>query len=186
MAVMSSYNSWNREPNSASYFMLTEILRNTFGFRGYVYSDWGVIDMLIRFHKTAVDSYEAASQVIKAGLDVEASSACFLALEEKVLSGEFDVKYIDQAVRRVLRAKFELGLFEDPYQEKANYRIPIHTDESVALSKRIADESTVLLKNDNNLLPLDAKKLRSIAVIGPNADCVQFGDYTWSKKNLTV
>ena len=182
MAVMSSYNSWNREPNSASYFMLTEILRNTFGFRGYVYSDWGVIDMLIRFHKTAADSYEAASQVLKAGLDVEASSACFLALEEKVLSGEFDVKYIDQAVRRVLRAKFELGLFEDPYQEKANYRIPIHTDESVALSKRIADESTVLLKNDNNLLPLDAKKLRSIAVIGPNADCVQFGDYTWSKK----
>ena len=113
---------------------------------------------------------------------MEASSICFLALEEKVLSGEFDVKYIDQAVRRVLRAKFELGLFEDPYQEKANYRIPIHTDESVALSKRIADESTVLLKNDNNLLPLDAKKLRSIAVIGPNADCVQFGDYTWSKK----
>lgn len=182
MAVMSSYNAWNREPNSASYFMLTEILRNTFGFRGYVYSDWGVIGMLIRFHKTAADSYEAASQVLKAGLDVEASSICFLALEEKVLSGEFDVKYIDQAVRRVLRAKFELGLFEDPYQEKANYRIPIHTDESVALSKRIADESTVLLKNDNNLLPLDAKKLRSVAVIGPNADCVQFGDYTWSKK----
>lgn len=123
MAVMSSYNAWNREPNSASYFMLTEILRNTFGFRGYVYSDWGVIDMLIRFHKTAADSYEAASQVIKAGLDVEASSICFLALEDKVLSGEFDVKYIDQAVRRVLRAKFELGLFEDPYQEKVNYRI---------------------------------------------------------------
>lgn len=181
MAVMSSYNAWNREPNSASYFMLTEILRNTFGFRGYVYSDWGVIDMLIRFHKTAADSYEAASQVIKAGLDVEASSICFLALEDKVLSGEFDVKYIDQAVRRVLRAKFELGLFEDPYQEKVNYRVPIHTDESIALSKRIADESTVLLKNENQLLPLNVKKLRSIAVIGPNADCVQFGDYTWSK-----
>ena len=177
MAVMSSYNAWNREPNSASHFMLTEILRNTFGFRGYVYSDWGVIDMLIRFHKTAADSYEAASQVMKAGLDVEASSICFLALEEKVLSGEFD----DQAVRRVLRTKFELGLFEDPYQEKANYRIPIHTDESVALSKRIADESTVLLKNENNLLPLDINGLKSIAVVGPNADCVQFGDYTWSK-----
>ena len=181
MAVMSSYNAWNREPNSASHFMLTEILRNTFGFRGYVYSDWGVIDMLIRFHKTAADSYEAASQVMKAGLDVEASSICFLALEEKVLSGEFDVKFIDQAVRRVLRTKFELGLFEDPYQEKANYRIPIHTDESVALSKRIADESTVLLKNENNLLPLDINGLKSISVVGPNADCVQFGDYTWSK-----
>ena len=181
MAVMSSYNAWNREPNSASHFMLTEILRNTFGFRGYVYSDWGVIDMLIRFHKTAADSYEAASQVMKAGLDVEASSICFLALEEKVLSGEFDVKFIDQAVRRVLRTKFELGLFEDPYQEKANYRIPIHTDESVAWSKRSADESTVLLKNENNLLPLDINGLKSIAVVGPNADCVQFGDYTWSK-----
>ena len=181
MAVMSSYNAWNREPNSASHFMLTEILRNTFGFRGYVYSDWGVIDMLIRFHKTAADSYEAASQVMKAVLDVEASSICFLALEEKVLSGEFDVKFINQAVKRVLRAKFELGLFEDPYQEKANYRIPIHTDESVALSKRIADESTVLLKNENNLLPLDINGLKSIAVVGPNADCVQFGDYTWSK-----
>ena len=181
MAGGCSYNAWNREPNSASHFMLTEILRNTFGFRGYVYSDWGVIDMLIRFHKTAADSYEAASQVMKAGLDVEASSICFLALEEKVLSGEFDVKFIDQAVRRVLRTKFELGLFEDPYQEKANYRIPIHTDESVALSKRIADESTVLLKNENNLLPLDINGLKSIAVVGPNADCVQFGDYTWSK-----
>ena len=181
MAVMSSYNSWNREPNSASYFMLTDILRNKFGFRGYVYSDWGVIDMLIRFHKTAATPYDAASQVLKAGLDVEASSSCFVALEPKVRSGEFDVRYIDQAVKRVLRAKFELGLFEDPYQENTVFRIPIRTKESIGLSKCIADESTVLLKNENNLLPLDINSLKSIAVVGPNADCVQFGDYTWSK-----
>lgn len=183
MAVMSSYNSWNRVPNSTSHFMLTEILRNKWGFRGYVYSDWGVVEMLKTFHKTAVDDLEAAGQVLSAGLDVEASSYCFSVLEEKVRSGDFDVFYIDRAVRRVLRAKFEMGLFEDPYLEHAPYRLPLHSDESVSLSRKIADESVVLLKNEKQLLPLDTDKLKSIAVIGPNADCVQFGDYTWSRDN---
>lgn len=183
MAVMSSYNSWNRIPNSASRFMLTDILRNKWGFRGYVYSDWGVIEMLKTFHKTAADDLEAARQVLSAGLDVEASSYCFSVLEEKVLSGDFDVSYIDRAVRRVLRAKFEMGLFEDPYLEHAPYRLPLHSAESIELSRKIADESVVLLKNEQNLLPLNMDKLKSIAVIGPNADCVQFGDYTWSRDN---
>lgn len=182
MAVMSSYNSWNRIPNSASHFMLTDILRNKYGFRGYVYSDWGVVNMLKTFHKTAADDFEAASQVLTAGLDVEASSSSYAVLAEKVRQGEFDITYIDQAVKRVLRAKFELGLFEDPYQEHATHRLPLRSAESVQLSRRIADESTVLLKNEGQLLPLNAHKLKSVAVIGPNADNVQFGDYTWSKK----
>lgn len=139
--------------------------------------------MLKTFHKTAVDDLEAAGQVLSAGLDVEASSYCFSVLEEKVRSGDFDVFYIDRAVRRVLRAKFEMGLFEDPYLEHAPYRLPLHSDESVSLSRKIADESVVLLKNEKQLLPLDTDKLKSIAVIGPNADCVQFGDYTWSRDN---
>lgn len=182
MAVMSSYNSWNRIPNSASRFMLTDILRNRYGFRGYVYSDWGIINMLKTFHKTASDDFEAASQVLTAGLDVEASSSSYAVLAEKVRQGEFDITYIDQAVKRVLRAKFELGLFEDPYQENATYRLPLRSEESVQLSRRIADESTVLLKNEGQLLPLNVHKLKSVAMIGPNADNVQFGDYTWSKK----
>lgn len=182
MAVMSSYNSWNRVPNSASRFMLTDILRNKFGFRGYVYSDWGVINMLKTFHKTASDDFEAASQVLTAGLDVEASSSSFAVLADKVRQGEFDIRYIDKAVKCVLRAKFELGLFEDPYQEKATYHLPLGSEESVQLSRQIANESTVLLKNEGQLLPLNAGKLKSVAVIGPNADNVQFGDYTWSKK----
>lgn len=74
--------------------------------------------MLKNFHETAGNDFEAASQVLTAGLDVEASSLCFKSLESKVLAGEFDVRYIDRAVKRVLRAKFELGLFEDPYLEK--------------------------------------------------------------------
>ena len=182
MAVMSSYNSWNRIPNSASRFMLTDILRNKYGFRGYVYSDWGVVNMLKTFHHTAADDFEAASQVLTAGLDVEASSSSYAVLADKVRQGEFDITYIDQAVKRVLRAKFELGLFEDPYQERAAHRLPLRSVESVQLSRRIADESTVLLKNEGQLLPLNANKLKALAVIGPNADNVQFGDYTWSKK----
>ncbi len=183
MAVMSSYNSWNRTPNSASYYMLTEILRNRFGFRGYVYSDWGVISMLKSFHKTAGNDFEAASQALVAGLDVEASSSCFGALIPQIESGNFDVAIVDKAVERVLRAKFELGLFEDPYLQESSYKLPLRASESVFLSRQIADESTVLLKNEGGLLPLDASKLKSIAVIGPNADNVQFGDYTWSKNN---
>ena len=96
-------------------------------------------------------------------------------------NGNFDIRYINQAVKRVLRAKFGSGLFEDPFQEKASYHLPLRAKESIQLSRQIADESTVLLKNEGDLLPLDCTKLKSIAVIGPNADCVQFGDYTWSK-----
>lgn len=181
-AVMSSYNAWNRTPNSASRFMLTDILRHRFGFKGYVYSDWGVIDMLKTFHKTASDDVEAARQALSAGLDVEASSSCFQALPALIRANEFDPRLIDQAVLRVLTAKFSLGLFEDPFQEKASWRLPLMDERSIAVSRQIADESIVLLKNEKELLPLDRKKLRSIAVIGPNADKVQFGDYTWSKK----
>ena len=181
LAVMSSYNSWNRTPNSASHFMLTEILRNKFGFRGYVYSDWGAIDMLKTFHHTASSNFDAARQALKAGVDVEASSSCYPSLIEQIRKGAFDVKVVDRAVKRVLIAKFELGLFEDPYLDKTTYRLPLRAPESVALSRRIAEESIVLLKNQNQLLPLNPLELKSVAVIGPNADYVQFGDYTWSK-----
>lgn len=181
LAVMSSYNSWNRTPNSASHFMLTEILRNKFGFRGYVYSDWGAIDMLKTFHHTASSNFDAARQALEAGVDVEASSSCYLSLIEQIRKGAFDVKIVDRAVKRVLIAKFELGLFEDPYLDKTTYRLALRAPESVALSRRIAEESIVLLKNQNQLLPLNPLELKSVAVIGPNADYVQFGDYTWSK-----
>lgn len=74
---MSTYNSWNRVPNSSSHYLLTEVLRNRWGFQGYIYSDWGAIDMLHTFQRTASNQAEAAVQAIVAGLDVEASSECF-------------------------------------------------------------------------------------------------------------
>ena len=179
LAVMSTYNSWNRVPNSASNYLLTETLRNQWGFKGYVYSDWGAIEMLKTLHRTAYSSADAAVQALSAGLDVEASSRCYPELESLVKGGKFDEKIIDTSVRRVLYAKFKMGLFEDPYGIRYRHS-KMHSEESIKLSKEIADESVVLLKNEDNLLPLDVRRLKSIAVIGPNADQVQF---TWSRDN---
>ena len=182
-AVMTSYNSWNGIPNSASSWLLTDLLRNEWGFKGYVYSDWGAVAMLKDFQRTAKDDGDAAMQALTAGLDLEASSNCFRALEELVKQGVFDVKYIDLAVERILRVKFELGLFENPYPGSDMPEAAMRTTETVELSRKVADESIVLLKNKNGLLPLNINTIKSLAVIGPNANQVQFGDYTWSRSN---
>ncbi len=181
MAVMSSYNSWNHVPNSASHFLLTDVLRGKFGFRGYVYTDWGTLNMLKNVHRTAETNFDAAFQGLTAGIDAEASSNTFSTLPENIAAGKIDEKYVDQAVRRILRAKIETGLMDDPYLEHCAFYLPVGSDEGAMLSRRIADESVVLLKNDTNLLPLDINKMKTLAVIGPNAACVQFGDYSWSK-----
>lgn len=181
-AVMSTYNSWNRVPNSASCYLLTDVLRKQWGFKGYVYADWGAVDMLNTFHHVAANAADAAKQALNAGLDVEASSLCYQQLPRLVREGKLDEALINQAVRRVLVAKYRMGLFDDPIGEKYP-KTEIHKKESVELSREISEESVVLLKNDNNLLPLDIKNLKSIAVIGPNSDQVQFGDYSWSRSN---
>lgn len=182
-AVMSSYNSWNNEPNSSSHYLMTELLRDQWGFEGYVYSDWGAIGMLDYFHKTAQNSADAAMQALTAGLDVEASDNSYSELQGLVESGEMDIKYVDQAVKRILRAKFAMGLFEKPYPDTTGYDRTVHSPEHIALAREIAGESVILLKNENNILPLDINRLKSAALIGPNADQVQFGDYTWSRDN---
>ena len=177
-AVMSSYNSWNNEPNSSSHYLMTELLRDRWDFQGYVYSDWGAIGMLNYFHKTAQNSAEAAIQALTAGLDAEASDNSYAELQQLVENGMLDVKYIDQAVARILTAKFNMGLFEYPLPMEKNYDKVVHAPAHVSLARKIAEESIVLLQNENNILPLQMNKLKSIAVIGPNADQVQFGDYT--------
>lgn len=182
-AVMSSYNSWNGEPNSSSHYLLTELLREQWGFKGYVYSDWGAIGMLNYFHHTASNGADAAMQALKAGVDAEASDDSYAELQQLVENGLLDVKYIDQAVARILTAKFSLGLFEYQLPKEKNYDQVVHSPAHVSLARRIAEESIVLLQNENNILPLHADQLKSIAVIGPNAHQVQFGDYTWSRNN---
>lgn len=139
--------------------------------------------MLNYFHKTAQNSAEAAIQALTAGLDAEASDNSYAELQQLVENGMLDVKYIDQAVARILTAKFNMGLFEYPLPMEKNYDKVVHAPAHVSLARKIAEESIVLLQNENNILPLQMNKLKSIAVIGPNADQVQFGDYTWSRDN---
>ena len=166
-AVMSTYNSWNRIPNSASRYLLTDILRDRWGFKGYVYSDWGAIEMLETFHHTAANKAEAATQALTAGLDVEASSECYPELFRLVKEGKLDESYIDTAVRRVLTAKFECGLFENPYGNRYTASGEMHSLRSVELSRQIAEESIVLLKNENNALPISKKD--KVSVFGRNS-----------------
>lgn len=113
--IMSSYNSRDRVPNSASKFLMTELLRNRWGFKGLVYSDWAAVSMLKSFHHVAEDDEAAALLALTAGLDVEASSNCYLTLVEAVREGRCSMEAVNQAVGRVLRVKMELGLFEHPY-----------------------------------------------------------------------
>ncbi|MEO6129663.1 MAG: glycoside hydrolase family 3 N-terminal domain-containing protein, partial [Ferruginibacter sp.] len=114
LSIMNCYSSYDNEPVAGSRFFLTDLLRKQLGFKGYVYSDWGSIDMLSYFHHTAVDAADAAFQAITAGLDLEAACSAYENLDSLVKSGKLDVRYIDAAVNHVLTAKFKSGLFDEP------------------------------------------------------------------------
>lgn len=182
-AVMSAYDSWNGVPNSSSYYLMTELLRHQWGFKGYVYSDWGTIGMLETFHHTAQNKADAGMQALMAGLDVEAADNCFPELPNLVNKGILDKKYIDQAVSRILLAKFKMGLFDYTLPDKTQYDKNVHCNSHIALARQIAEESIILMKNKDHILPIDIDKIHSIALIGPNADHVQFGNYSWGNEN---
>ncbi len=182
LSIMNCYSSYDGEAVTGSVAIMTDLLRKQLGFKGYVYSDWGSITMLNSFHRTAISIADAARQAVEAGIDLEAGSKNYTHLEELIKQNKIDLKYIDAAVSNILYAKFASGLFEDPLPDTAALKKYIHTSQSVKLAREIAEESIVLLKNDG-LLPLDINKIKSLAVVGPNADQVQFGDYTWSRNN---
>jgi len=181
LSIMNCYSSYDGEPIASSSAMLTDLLRKTLGFKGYVYSDWGIVSMLYNFHHTANGPSDAAKQSVEAGIDLEAGGTEFEKLKAMVERKQMDVKYIDAAVSHILYTKFKSGLFEDPLIDTTK-TIQLRTPETIQLAKEMADESTVLLKN-NGILPLQLAKVKSLAVIGPNADQVQFGDYTWTRSN---
>jgi beta-glucosidase len=183
LSIMNCYSSYDDVPIAGSRHYLTDLLRGELGFKGYVYSDWGSVDMLYSFHHTASSPADAAKQAVEAGIDLEAAGNSYLELEKMVQTGHFDMRYIDQAVRRILYVKFACGLFDHPISEGIDPHSVIHSPQSIALAKEIAEESIVLLKNNNALLPLSPEKYTSIALIGPNADQFQPGDYSWSRSN---
>lgn len=182
-SVMAAYHEIDGVPCAASKELLTDILRNEWGFEGTVIADWGVVSMLCNFHYTAADPTEAAKQALVAGLDIELPTPiCYgEGLIEAIKCGEFPEQIVDRAVRRNLRLKFLLGLFDDPYVPAAEVSRVFDMPEHRAVALEAARRSVTLLKNQGNLLPLD-KSIKSIAVVGPNADDTHalLGDYSYT------
>lgn len=185
LSVMPAYSEIDGIPCSSSKLLLTQILRNEWGFKGYVFSDFSATNMLVQFHHTAEAMGQAGKQVLEAGLDLEAPliNAFGNELLELVKSGQVDEKLIDRAVFRILKVKFLAGLFENPFVNPEYAAKTINCDHHTKLALKAAQESIVLLKNKNNLLPL-SKNIESIAVIGPNAGVAQMGNYCAKKQDV--
>ncbi len=167
-SVMSAFQDLNGESASGSHYLLTEVLKEELGFRGFVVSDWGsVADLMI--HRLAADERAAAQIAFQAGVDMEMCSYCYIHhLAELVKSGVIPQERIDDAVRRVLAAKFSLGLFEHPFVDSEKAKLAQFTPEHLSSAQQLASRSMVLLKNDG-LLPI-SKVNQRIAVIGPYAE----------------
>ena len=173
MGVMSSYNDWDGVPVTASHYFLTGLLRQQWGFKGYVVSDSRAVEFVYSKHHVAEDDQEAVRQVAEAGLNVRTDFSppedYILPLRELVNEGRLSMETLDRNVADVLRVKFELGLFDSPYvadPKKADGLVAKGTDEFVL---KMARESIVLLKNENNSLPLNLGQLKQILVTGPLA-----------------
>ena len=174
LGVMSSYNDYDGEPITGSYHFLTEILRQEWGFKGYVVSDSEAVEFISNKHKVA-DTYEdGIAQAVNAGLNIRTHftppADFILPLRKAVDNGKISQETLDKRVAEILRIKFRLGLFDNPYRGNGKQAEQIvHSKEHQAVSLEAARQSLVLLKNETHLLPL-SKSIRSIAVIGPNAN----------------
>ena len=179
MSVMASYNEIDGVPSHANKWLLEKVLRGEWGFKGLVVSDYYAIPQLMELHHVAVDKAAAARLALEAGVDIELPDPdCFQLLVQLVKEGKVSQATVDKAVARNLRAKFLLGLFENPYVDPDRAAKVTNSLEHRALAAEAARRSITLLKNDNNLLPLDHNRLKSIAVIGPNADSAHLGGYS--------
>jgi beta-glucosidase len=182
-SIMPSYNEVNGIPVHASDYLLRDILRKEYGFKGYVFADYGAVSMLQNFHRITANKAETAIVALKAGVDQEGTDYAYSELIGLAKSDKEIAAMVDEAVRNILTVKFKAGLFDKPYVAPKKVSDLVHTGESVKLAREIAEESVVLLKNQDNLLPLKISGLKSIAVIGPNANQVQYGDYSITKDN---
>lgn len=178
-SVMTSYNTIDGVPCTANAWLLQEVLRNTWNFKGVVFSDLNAVNALYATHHVAADPAEAAALALKAGVDIDLGGYNYGGfLKEALQRGLVTETDIDRAVRHVLQLKFDLGLFDDPYVDEALAETEVGTVESAQLAKQVALESAVLLKN-NGILPF-GDQIKKVAVIGQNADKMynQLGDYT--------
>ncbi|MBK7106502.1 MAG: glycoside hydrolase family 3 C-terminal domain-containing protein [Ignavibacteriae bacterium] len=192
LSVMASYNEIDGIPSHANKWLLRKILRDEWKFEGYVVSDYYAITELNKkdetvSHSVAKDKIDAAYLAAIAGVNIELPEIdCYPNLVDLVQSGKLKESIIDDLVSPMLKAKFKLGLFENPYTDIAstNNNTKLFNDKKIALEA--AQETITLLKNDNNLLPLNLREKSTIAVIGPNADRVMLGGYSGKPKEFTT
>ncbi len=179
-SVMNAYQEFDGEAPAASHWLLTEILRDAWGFDGYTVSDYGSINFLETHHRIVADHKEAAAAALRAGLDAELPNPIVYpqGLKDALDHGLVTEEDIDQAVSRILKMKFRLGLFENPFVDAD--AIELDLPEEKALAAKIAEKSITLLSN-NGILPL-SPSLKNVAVIGPNADDTMalFGNYSFA------
>ncbi len=178
---MSSFNELDGTPATANEFLLDKILRKEWGFKGLVMSDWASIEEMIA-HGSVGNRNEAGSAALKAGVDMDMMSYIYLKeLPKMVAAGQMDIKFVDQAVRRTLALKYDLGLFTNPYQygDETTEASVILSKENRAIALDIAKKSIVLLQNPNNILPLK-KDIKTIGLIGALAEDKAEHNGTWS------
>ena len=179
LSVMPSYNEIDGVPSHANPWLLQRLLRQEWGFRGLIAADYNGISELASRHKVAADRADAARQALAAGVDMELPDpSCYPLLPQLVRDGKVSMAAIDQAVARILRAKFQLGLFENPLVDVERAVRVTNSPAHQQLAAEAARRSLILLKNEGGLLPLDRGRLQSLAVIGPNAARAHLGGYS--------
>ena len=178
-SLMASYNEIDGIPSHANGWLLNDVLRREWGYQGAVVSDYYGIRELVTRHHLYSDVKNAADRAIHSGVDIETPDPeGYVHLPELVREGRVPTALIDQAVRRVLKLKFEAGLFEHPYPDVATAQAKTATPDAIALARQAADKAIVLLKNDRGLLPLDASKIHRMVVLGTHANDTPIGGYS--------
>jgi len=179
MSVMASYNEVDGMPSHKNSWLLRDVLRKEWGFEGFVVSDYYAIKQLEERHGVAKNEKEAAFQAFSAGIDIELPfDECYSNLTDLINEGRISEEYFDKIVSKILEYKFRLGLFDNPYVDPDVADILCGSEKQRPLALKAAHESITLLKNDNSLLPLKINKIKTIAVIGPNANEVLLGGYS--------
>jgi len=178
LTLMASFSDLNGVPATGNEFLMRQVLRDEWDFDGFVVSDWDSVRQLA-VHGLTENDRESVYEAVTAGVDMEMAGESYLYnLEDLVAKGRIDVAIIDVMVANILRAKFRLGLFENPFTDPTDLPAIAH-DHALQTARKAATQSAVLLKNDANVLPLSMDKLRSIAIIGPLADAPYEQLGTW-------
>jgi beta-glucosidase len=180
VSLMPSYNEIGGVPNHANSWLIKDVLRKQFGFKGFITSDQSAIEQIHKLHSFAQSDSEAAKIAIENNidLDLQFNTGCYDALDTLVNSGRLEEKYVNESLRKFLKFKYEMGLFDNPYADVAKMKAVTNTAENKKLALEAAEKALILLKNENNLLPLDSKKIKTVAVIGPLAKGAHFGGYS--------